>query len=308
MKIEQRDFKSMVNQAVGGSANRHLRPVIEKELLHYDIFFCLRQAGLLDGLVFQGGTCLRLCYGSQRLSEDLDFAGGADYSAHNAEQITECIEGYIGARYGLETLVKGPAKGPKTPSEKQRGDAVRVYQWELRVTTEPAHTRLPKQRVKVEVASVPAHAPQLAHLRANYGGLPDGYGGMLVQAEPLDEIMADKLLSLPVSSRERRKDVWDLAWLQQQGAAPQPTLVQQKIRDYRIEFPEYMARLQRRAGTIAEIVHAPRFTQEMRRFLPPEVAAETLEVDGFLGYLERACRKLLDDLQRELSSNPPPAP
>ena len=53
-----------------------MRPVIEKEILHYDILFCLDQAGLLKDLVFQGGTCLRLCYGANRFSEDLDFAGG----------------------------------------------------------------------------------------------------------------------------------------------------------------------------------------------------------------------------------------
>ncbi|HET6629122.1 MAG TPA: nucleotidyl transferase AbiEii/AbiGii toxin family protein, partial [Woeseiaceae bacterium] len=46
------------------------RPVVEKELLHYDILFALDTEGLLDPLTFQGGTSLRLCYGAQRFSED----------------------------------------------------------------------------------------------------------------------------------------------------------------------------------------------------------------------------------------------
>ncbi len=50
-----------------------LRPVVEKEILHHDILWALNNAGLLKNLTFIGGTCLRDCYGSARLSEDLDF-------------------------------------------------------------------------------------------------------------------------------------------------------------------------------------------------------------------------------------------
>ena len=49
-----------------------LRVVVEKELLHHDILRVLSTAGLLTQLTFIGGTCLRACYGSNRLSEDLD--------------------------------------------------------------------------------------------------------------------------------------------------------------------------------------------------------------------------------------------
>lgn len=59
----------------------HMRAVVEKELLHYDLLFVLDRGGLLDNLTFQGGTALRLCYGSSRLSEDLDFLGGKDFSS-----------------------------------------------------------------------------------------------------------------------------------------------------------------------------------------------------------------------------------
>jgi predicted nucleotidyltransferase component of viral defense system len=57
-----------------------LRTVVEKELLHHDILRVLSGAGLLAKLTFIGGTCLRACYGSSRLSEDLDFTGGADFT------------------------------------------------------------------------------------------------------------------------------------------------------------------------------------------------------------------------------------
>jgi hypothetical protein len=57
-----------------------LRAVVEKELLHHDILREMNAAGLLSSLTFIDGTCLRACYGSARLSEDLDFTGGADFT------------------------------------------------------------------------------------------------------------------------------------------------------------------------------------------------------------------------------------
>ncbi len=68
------EFEVLVEEALRQTEFAHLRPVVEKELLHYDVLFCLSEAGLLKSLVFQGGTSLRLCYGANRFSEDLDFA------------------------------------------------------------------------------------------------------------------------------------------------------------------------------------------------------------------------------------------
>jgi predicted nucleotidyltransferase component of viral defense system len=92
-----------------------MRPVIEKELLHYDLLFALDADGLLDGLTFQGGTSLRLCYGSQRFSEGLDFVGGPDFSASALLDMKSSIERYISGRYGLEVSVKEPKDLTREP-------------------------------------------------------------------------------------------------------------------------------------------------------------------------------------------------
>ena len=75
MKMTEVDFDALVDRAMRDPHVAHMGPVIRKELLHYDILFCLGRSGMLDNLVFQGGTSLRLCYGSRRYSEDLDFVG-----------------------------------------------------------------------------------------------------------------------------------------------------------------------------------------------------------------------------------------
>lgn len=70
-------FDRLVDHALKAKADlAPLRVVVEKELLHHDILREMSSAGLLDRLTFIGGTCLRACYGSSRLSEDLDFTGG----------------------------------------------------------------------------------------------------------------------------------------------------------------------------------------------------------------------------------------
>jgi predicted nucleotidyltransferase component of viral defense system len=59
---EKTILEAMVQRALSINGRAQLRPVIEKELLHYDILFALDQKNLLDQLIFQGGTALRLCY------------------------------------------------------------------------------------------------------------------------------------------------------------------------------------------------------------------------------------------------------
>ena len=47
-----------------------------KEAIHLHLLSALSEAGVLRHVVFQGGTALRLCYGAERYSEDLDFVCG----------------------------------------------------------------------------------------------------------------------------------------------------------------------------------------------------------------------------------------
>ncbi len=77
-------FETIVNSVVVQNRDFSvLRPVIEKELLHHDIINVMNLEGFLKRLTFIGGTCLRSCYNSERLSEDLDFTGGFDFSAND---------------------------------------------------------------------------------------------------------------------------------------------------------------------------------------------------------------------------------
>lgn len=193
MKIELADFHALVDLAMKDETRTGNRPVIEKELLHYDILFALDSAGLLDRVVFQGGTSLRLCQGSNRFSEDLDFAGGKNFTSELLAEMKNIIGDYLCKRYNFEVTVKEPNSLKQDPKYAE----LKIDKWQIAITTSPEQKHLPKQRIKIEVANILAYTRMPLPLKENYDFMPDGYDNILVYTESLNEVMADKIISFP---------------------------------------------------------------------------------------------------------------
>ncbi|MCG8465671.1 MAG: nucleotidyl transferase AbiEii/AbiGii toxin family protein [Xanthomonadales bacterium] len=301
MKIDNENFDALVARALADGNVAHMRPVVEKELLHYDILFSLEKEGMLNDLTFQGGTSLRLCHGANRFSEDLDFAGGKEFSAAQLAEMKECIEAYIGGRYGLEVIVKEPSQLKKDPKYTD----LKIDKWQIAVVTSPERKDIPRQKIKLEVANVPAYTREPLPMGANYDFLPDGYEDTLIMTETLDEVMADKLVSLPATQNYvRNRDIWDLSWLKQQGAQIREDLVQQKLNDYGIEGYEVM--LGTMIGRIPEIVAGNQFKDEMRRFTPSNIFERTLGQEKFEHFLVKNITQILKGLQSQISGRSSP--
>ncbi len=276
------NFNVLVDKVLQAHELYYMRPVIEKELLHYDILFALDQEKLLDKITFQGGTALRLCYGGQRFSEDLDFAGGNDFKSSDLMQMKQCIESYIHARYGLEVSVKEP----KDMMENNDRQGVKVNKWQIRIITAPDRPDIPKQMIKIEVAQVPAYSAQAKALNNNYLFLPDGYSDTLVLTESLEEIMADKLIAFPTCQKYiRYRDIWDLQWLKKQGASINIEFVKNKIVDYKID--NYINCVKNMIAQLHPIIHGNEFKAQMSRFIPVSVQERTLKKDKFYDFLEQ---------------------
>lgn len=122
----------------------------------------------------------------------------------------------------------------------------------------------------------------------------------VVHVESLEEIMADKIISLPATQRYvRHRDIWDLMWLQQQGATINKKLIEKKVSDYKIEgFTEL---LDTRIASIESIVNGRDFDQEMKRFLSQEAYDRTLGKDKFREFLISNLVGLLSSAKKELS-------
>ena len=283
-----RDFSRIVELAMDDPALSGLRPVVEKEILHYDILYALEHAGLLENLTFQGGTSLRLCRGSPRFSEDLDFVGGKGFAPAQLIEIKKCVEAHIGARYGLEIIVKEPAQMRVDPTY----FGVEVDRWQVAVVTSPGRANLPWQKIKLEVANVPAYTRELMSPARNYKVLPEGYEDILIPTETLEEVMADKVVSLAAcTTYPRYRDIWDLRWLKQHGARINPDFITKKVADYRIA--DYEDRLQARIEDVESTILNANFSHEMRRFISQDAKSRTFDRAGFVEFLAREVRSLL---------------
>jgi hypothetical protein len=276
-------FDQLVDQALRARADLSaLRPVVEKELLHHDILREMSQAGLLAGLTFMGGTCLRACYGSARLSEDLDFTGGSDFRRRDLAELATILTDRLQSRYGLPVRVSEPVK-----------IGGNVSTWKLVIETRPGRKHLPAQRINLDICGIPSHDPRPMMLRNLYG-IDLGTSGLILQAQSREEILADKLIALAFrENRIKNRDLWDIAWLAQQGVELPPQLIPLKIRDHKRKQGDFMASL---AARLTALRRQPdtraRFMTEMRRFLPAATVRDTIEKEPYWTYLTQVVTDL----------------
>ena len=276
-------FDQLVSEALRARADlSSLRPVVEKELLHHDILREMSEAGLLAGLTFIGGTCLRACYGSSRLSEDLDFTGGSDFRRGDLAELATVLTDRLKSRYGLPVRVSEPVK-----------TGGNVSTWKLVIETRPGRKHLPAQRINLDICAIPSHDPRPMMLRNLYG-VDLGTSGLILQAQSREEIFADKVVALALrENRIKNRDLWDIAWLIQQGVELPLQLIPLKIRDHKREKADFIAALEARlAGLRGQPVMRAEFMKEMQRFLPAATVRDTIEKEPYWSYLTQVVTEL----------------
>lgn len=287
-------FSAIVEQAMKNPEFTHMRPVIEKELLHYDILFCLDKANLLDSLTFQGGTALRLCYGGNRFSEDLDFSGGKNLQPESLLELKNCIEDYLSYRYKLDVHIK------ESKTDKPLR-LVNVSNWQIHIVTKPKQRDMPTQKINIQITNVPAYTRTPRALLRNYDFLPNGYSDILVLTEDLDEILADKIVAFVNTKKHiRYRDIWDIRWLLQQGVALRIDLIRQKIDDYQIE--NYLEKTTLTLDELHSVIYSKSFKNEMARFIPLEAQAKTLQKEKFYLFLENTITELFKNIRNQLTN------
>lgn len=284
-------FDELVSLAAGKQSGlKPLRTVVEKELLHHDILREMNEAGLLAKLTFIGGTCLRMCYNSNRLSEDLDFAGGHDFDKAAFSGLGGALADMFRAKYGLEAQVKDPAR-----------ETGNVDTWKLTVVTRPENRNLPAQRINVDICTIPSHDHRPMMLRNHYG-VDMGTSGLILRAESREEILADKIVALAFRpNRVKNRDLWDIGWLKQQNIELPAKLIPLKIVDHRRSPEEFVRLLGTRLERLPGDPDARAdFINEIRRFLPKSVVEETAERPDFWQYLislvREECNKAMSGL------------
>jgi len=276
-------FDQLVDEAVRSRGElAPLRPVVEKELLHHDILREMSEAGLLAGLTFIGGTCLRACYGSPRLSEDLDFTGGGDFQRGDLADLEQVLTDRLQTRYDLPVSLSEPIK-----------TGGKVSTWKLTILTRPGGRHLPSQRIHLDICAIPSHDPRPMMLRNLYG-VDLGTAGLILQAQSREEILADKIIALAFrENRIKNRDLWDIAWLHQQGIELPLPLIPLKIRDHQRTHSEFTALLTDRLDSMkTQPAMREDFIKEMQRFLPAATLRDTIGKEPYWNYLTGVVEEL----------------
>lgn len=269
-------FDELVNQALLTQPTfSSLRNVVEKELLHHDILRIMRDQHLIGSLTFIGGTCLRLCYGGMRLSEDLDFTGGADFSRDQLSELANFITHSLEKKYSLHVKVSEPKK-----------DNQDVSTWKINIETRPGSKNLPTQRINIDICSLKSYEKKPTMLMNPYG-VDMGTSGLIIYAQSLEEIYADKLIAFALRpNRLKYRDLWDISWMHSQGKKPKLDLIPLKIQDRRSSMQAFLNLFNERLQLMREndLLHKE-FNAEMQRFLPHHIIQSALIQPGYWDFL-----------------------
>lgn len=269
-------FDSLVTEALKNQSQlSSLRMVVEKELLHHDILRILSHHNLLTHLTFIGGTALRCCYGGIRLSEDLDFTGGSNFSRESLSTMGGIITNSLKEKYGLHVTVSEPVKETKN-----------VDTWKIKIETRPKQKHLPAQRINIDICAIPSYEKQPMMLINPYN-VDMGTAGLIIQTQSREEIYTDKLIAFALRpNRLKHRDLWDILWLHQQGLKPRFELISKKLHDRNLTKKYFLIHFKERTQLLTDDDNLKNeFKKEMDRYLPSQKIHEIIEQSNFWPFL-----------------------
>lgn len=251
-------FDKLVNEALNKNPNFNFSKLtVEKEILHHDILKILNDAGVLTKLTFIGGTALRCCYNGQRLSEDLDFTGGKEFTKSQLTEMGKLLQTSLSEKYGFSIKVNEPKK-----------DEGLVSTWKIVIETRPGDESAPAQHIHIDICALTSYDKKLKILMNHYG-INTGTAGLIMHVQSAEEIFADKLLAFALRrNRLKYRDLWDIYWLHQQGYKPNLTFVPKKLNERNITWADFIQKFNERLMLIStEDIYKKEFYEEMKRFI-----------------------------------------
>ena len=251
-----------------------------KEAIHLHLLSALSEAGILRHVIFQGGTALRLCYGGERYSEDLDFVCGKAGSYLKDVDFEELVDRAL--EITKKTLqrdfnIDAAQIVLKRPAQRKlvEGSGVSVAAWQIAVPVRPT-LNTPTSRFKIEFANVPSYdsKPMAVGVTPGLVQIQD----VILNTETPREILADKAVALTARTALKFRDVWDVWFLLNKlSATADQEMVLRKFVDYGTTDVE--AKANARIEQLAKEDTAKAFYVEMKRFLPSARVAQMSEMN-----------------------------
>lgn len=281
-------LKQQIRQIVQSNPDyAAVTPVIEKEILHHDIMDVLIKQGVMQRLTFIGGTSLRMCYNSSRLSEDLDFNGGHDFKPSEFDGLESEIQTYIQNKYETDVWVN-------KPSGEQQGDTV---SWKISIVKEANRPDLPRQKMHIDVCAIPSFDIEKRPL-INHYDIVVPTEGILVPVQSLQETLVDKLIALAYRARRiKPRDIWDIVWIKQRGIDVSKTLVEKKLTARQKQAEDFRQAL---SVSLAKLMSEDEvrndFNMEMSRFIPKKIKERTVDNPEYWAYVQSEINAIASEL------------
>lgn len=266
-----------------------ITPVIEKEILHHDIMDVMVREGAMQSLTFIGGTSLRMCYNSSRLSEDLDFNGGHSFKPSHFNGLEVEIQEYIQNKYETEVWVN------------KQGD---TSSWKISIVKEANRPDLPRQKMHIDVCAIPSFDIEKRPL-INHYNIAVPTEGLLIPVQSLKEALADKLIALAYRARRiKPRDVWDIVWIKQRGIDLSLELVSNKLAARGKQNNDFLdALLIQIEKLMSDDEVRTDFITEMERFVPNQIKERTIDQPDYWAYVQNEIREVSSTLLHDKPSS-----
>lgn len=288
-------LKEYIRQIVNANPEyAAVTPVIEKEILHHDIIDVMVKQGAMQSLTFIGGTSLRLCYNSSRLSEDLDFNGGYNFKPSNFNGLEIEIQKYIQNKYETEVWVN-------KPNEDKQGE---TPSWKISIEKEANRPDLPRQKMHIDVCAIPSFDIEKRAL-INHYNIVVPTEGLLVPVQSLEEALADKFIALAYRARRiKPRDVWDIVWIKQRGIAVSTRLIDKKLEARNKTKTDFSKALSIQVNKLLQDDDVRKdFNMEMSRFVPRQVKERTIDNQDYWTYVQSEIKDMADPLLNDHKLN-----
>jgi predicted nucleotidyltransferase component of viral defense system len=172
-----------------------------KEIVQEIALMALSRAGFFRVAAFQGGTCLRILYGLQRFSEDLDFVLEKPDKNFNWDKYIKTMREEFSA-YGYTLEVTNKTKLDKTV----RTAFLKADSEGGILVLKDARTNRPKCQFKLEIDTNP---PGGSEYELKYLDFPLPYS---VQTQDLPSLFAGKSHALLCRDYTKGRDWYDFSW------------------------------------------------------------------------------------------------
>ena len=253
-----------------------LYPAIMKEVIHIESLSAMRDAGLFQRMVFQGGTAVRLCYGGIRYSEDLDFSAESELSREEIALFFDRLGNSI-QDLGLNLdAIKEPTMG----QDRKPGD---IPRWMTRIIIPPfsgtTYGVRTSHHVKIEVDARPVHERVNRVVQVNHADL--GQIGPIVATKSIRELLADKTLAFLGRNTMKWRDVFDMYFLRNQvRGLNKEDLLSEKLRENYADKDALENRIEIRRESLKESANLDLLSKELTPLMPTSLRDVWLSDDG----------------------------